>query len=139
VKEALNVARTDLKAALGLVDARPVAGDLELGQDLADGARKLWQKHARSFMRQLSDAVNDRHAKMGDVAFLLEPDLKEGRGGLRDVHALRVAAMATPVAPSEDLVGDAAGVILDARVALHRVTGKGADRLTLQDQENVAH
>ena len=38
--------------------------------------------------------VRDRHAQAGEVAFLLEPDLKEGRGGLRDVHALRWAQAA---------------------------------------------
>ena len=139
VKEALNVARSDLKAAVGLVDARPVAGDTALGDELAEGVRSLWQKHARSFMRQLGDAVADRHTRMGDVAFLLEPDLKEGRGGLRDVHALHIAALAVPVIPEEDLVGDAAGALVAARVELHRLTGRSADRLTLQEQESVAH
>ena len=38
--------------------------------------------------RPLADSVAERHAEAGEVAFLLEPDLKEGRGGLRDVHAL---------------------------------------------------
>ena len=138
VKEALNVARSDLKAALGLVDARAIAGDLELGEELADGVRKLWQKHARGFMRQLGDAVADRHARMGDVAFLLEPDLKEGRGGLRDVHALRVAALAVPVVPEDDLIAQAAETLMAARVELHRSTGKSSDRLMLQEQEQVA-
>src|SRR5207237_683237 len=80
----------------------------------------------------------ERHVRMGDVAFLLEPDLKEGRGGLRDVHALRVAALAVPVVPEDDLIEQAAETLMAARVELHRSTGKSSDRLTLQEQEQVA-
>ena len=59
--------------------------------------------------------------KFGEVAFLLEPDLKEGRGGLRDVHALGWASAAQPVLLDGDgrALEAAESVLIDARVALH--------------------
>ena len=46
-----------------------------------------WRKRAKRSLAAMSARVRDRHAQSGEVAFLLEPDIKEGRGGLRDVHA----------------------------------------------------
>ena len=140
VKEALAVAARDLKAALGLLDARTVAGDDDLGAELAGKARDSWRRHRGRWLRNLGDAVAERHRRFGDVAFLLEPDLKEGRGGLRDVHALMAAAVAVDVIPDIDEVLPAAEeVLLTARVELQRITGKARDRLVLQEQAAVAH
>ncbi|CAN5808995.1 [protein-PII] uridylyltransferase [soil metagenome] len=84
--------------------------------------------------------MEGRHRAAGEVAFLLEPDLKEGRGGLRDVHALRWAEQARRVLLPGDAKSLAAayGVLLDARVELHRATGRLGDRLLLQEQDAVA-
>ena len=139
VKDAIAVAGHDLKAALGLVSARTVAGDVEFGADLAARALDQWRRQARRWLPALGDAVKERHSRTGDVAFLLEPDLKESRGGLRDITALRAAARAAPVVPDEDLDRlDSSDALMAARVALHRVTGRASDRLALQDQDRVA-
>ncbi|MDQ3571059.1 MAG: [protein-PII] uridylyltransferase, partial [Actinomycetota bacterium] len=144
VKEALAVAALDLKAALGLLDARLVAGDAVLAAELADRARERWSKRWSRWLAALGEQVAARHESFGEVAFLLEPELKEGRGGLRDVHALRAAALASPVVgvPAVEGGGDALDqpheVLLSARVELHRRTGKTLDRLLLQEQDGVA-
>ncbi|HVM01113.1 MAG TPA: [protein-PII] uridylyltransferase, partial [Acidimicrobiales bacterium] len=139
VKEALAVADDDLKAALGLLDARLVAGDPALAADLAERARRQWARRAGRVLPALAAAVAERHARFGEVAFLLEPELKEGRGGLRDVHALRAAALATPVVdPDLEALLVAHDVVLSVRVELHRRTGKALDRLLLQEQDGVA-
>ncbi|MDP9388297.1 MAG: [protein-PII] uridylyltransferase, partial [Actinomycetota bacterium] len=139
VKEALAVAAGDLKAALGLLDARLVAGDPGLAADLAERAQRQWRQGARRWLPALAEAVAARHAQFGEVAFLLEPELKEGRGGLRDVHALRAAAMATPVVDAGgEAVRAAHDVLLAVRVELHLRTGKPLDRLLLQEQDAVA-
>ena len=139
VKEALSVAAGDLRAALGLLDARLVAGDADLAADLAARSRTQWRKSARRSLPELAVAVASRHARFGEVAFLLEPELKEGRGGLRDVHALQAAEMATPVVDAGgDAVAEANDVLLAVRVELHRRTGKAMDRLLLQEQDGVA-
>jgi [protein-PII] uridylyltransferase len=139
VKQALAVADDDLKAALGLLDARPIAGDASLADGLVAKGREQWRRRAKRALPELLAAVDARAQRFGEVAFLLEPDLKEGRGGLRDVHARRAAALAAPVV---DAAGGAlAGpneVLLAARVELHRRAGRAADRLLLQEQDAVA-
>ncbi|MDO9222502.1 MAG: hypothetical protein Q7U20_02195, partial [Caulobacter sp.] len=47
-----------------------------------------WRKRSKRWLAEVGESVRQRHRQHGEVAFLLEPDLKEGRGGLRDVHAL---------------------------------------------------
>lgn len=139
VKEAVAVADSDLKAGLGLLDARLVAGDAGLVADLLDKARALWRKRADRNLRALAAQVAERRGRFGEVAFLLEPDLKEGYGGLRDVHALRAAALASTVAhPPTGAVLDAAETLLTARVELHRRLGRPSDRLVLEEQDGVA-
>ena len=139
VKEALAVAGADLKAALGLLDARLVAGDAELAAGLVQRVRDLWRKRSGRWLEALGDEVAARHQAFGEVAFLLEPELKEGRGGLRDVHALRAAAMASPVVDAgEEALAEPHHLLLSARVELHLRTGKALDRLLLQEQDGVA-
>lgn len=132
VKEALAVAADDLKAALGLLDLRWIAGERALADELRDKALAQWRGRPQRSLTQLARAVEERHAAFGAVAFLLEPELKEGHGGLRDVHALKAAALATPViGPLEDLAAPA-DCLSRVRAALAR------DRLVLQEQDAVA-
>ena len=78
-----------LRTALGLLDARHVEGDPELSRALLSGARGAWRAGADRRLPELRAAGDAREREHGEVAFLLEPDLKSGRGGLRDVNALR--------------------------------------------------
>jgi [protein-PII] uridylyltransferase len=139
VKEALAVADSDLKAMLGMLDARYIAGDRALADELAQRAREQWRGKAKRWLRVLRDAVVERHARFGEVAYLLEPELKEGRGGLRDVHALWAARLATPVlAERIDAVNEPHDRLVAVRGALHARVGKALDRLVLQEQDGVA-
>jgi [protein-PII] uridylyltransferase len=139
VKEALAVADADLKAMLGMLDARWVAGDRALADELAVRAREAWRSKGKRWLRVLRDAVDERHAKFGEVAYLLEPELKEGRGGLRDVHALHAAALATPVLEGRlEPLDEPHGRIAAVRAALHLRMGRTMDRLVLQEQDGVA-
>ncbi|MCW2613350.1 MAG: glnD, partial [Frankiales bacterium] len=83
VEEALAVAADDLKAALGLLDARHLAGDAALSTDLLSRTRAAWRAGAARRLPKLREAVLGRAHLEGEVAFLLEPDLKSARGGLR--------------------------------------------------------
>ncbi|MDQ1684044.1 MAG: [protein-PII] uridylyltransferase [Frankiaceae bacterium] len=138
VDEAAAVARDDLKAVLGLVDVRHVAGDQELTAALRTQVLDAWRRDARRRLPELHAAVRERAEKYGELAFLLEPDLKESRGGLRDVHAIAAAAAAWIAdAPSED-VRAAAMRLMDVRGELHRCSSRSGDRLVLQEQSAVA-
>ncbi|MGI8535612.1 MAG: [protein-PII] uridylyltransferase [Mycobacteriales bacterium] len=142
VDEALAVAAGDLKAALGLLDARHIAGDASLTAELLTRTRAAWRAGAPTRLPQLREAVLERAATHGEVAFLLEPDLKSARGGLRDVHALQALAAAQVADPPGAPVRAALGLLLDVRGELHRRTaGAGrrvVDRLLLQEQDAVA-
>jgi len=140
VKEALSLAAGDLDTATALLDVRLIAGDSTLGDDLARKAEAQWQSRSDRWLPVVGAAVADRHERAGEVAFLLEPDLKEGRGGLRDVHAQHWAEAARRILLEGDEASLAAAyeMLLDVRVALHRRTGKASDRLLLQEQDGIA-
>jgi [protein-PII] uridylyltransferase len=140
-KEVLAVAREDLRAQLGLVDGRLVAGDPRVAEPLLRDALELWKSSAPRWFPILADQVRERHRTQGEVAFLLEPDLKEAHGGLRDVHVLAAARLALPAVAElvdPEKLTESAGVLTTVRVEVHRTTGRPDDRLLLQDQDQVA-
>ena len=143
-KEALGLARDDLATATSLLSARPVAGDEGLARSVAQDALAQWRRRGSQWLERLAKSVVERHASAPEVAFALEPDLKEGRGGLRDVQAIGWAhttgALGTDAwgADEADAVGRAYDLLLDVRVALHRATRRTGDLLVLQEQDAVA-
>ncbi|GGT49518.1 [protein-PII] uridylyltransferase [Actinomadura citrea] len=138
VAEARTVARGDMKAALGLLSARRLAGDHALVDELRAAVLADWRADAPTRLAELSAMCRERWETHGELAFLLEPDLKEAHGGLRDVHVMHAVA-ASWVAPAPDArVRAAHDLLLDIRHALHQVTGRSTDRLVLQEQQAVA-
>ncbi|TDC22079.1 [protein-PII] uridylyltransferase [Streptomyces sp. 8K308] len=136
--EAHETAADDLKVHLGLLDARHLAGDGALTAELRTALLAQWRAQAPARLPELHELGRERVRRHGELPFLLEPDLKEARGGLRDATALRaVAASWVADAPRQGL--DAArNTLLDVRDALHLATGRATDRLALEDQDQVA-
>ncbi len=124
-KEAVAIAGDDLKVVLSLLDGRPVAGDLELGARVLAKVRDRWVDGARKRIAGLEEISRARQDKEGDVAHLLEPDLKQAKGGLRDLRVLHALSVAAPVTASLDLTQGAADRLLSVRIELHRVVGSG--------------
>ncbi|MFC3587695.1 [protein-PII] uridylyltransferase [Streptantibioticus rubrisoli] len=136
--EARKTAGDDLKVQLGLLDARHIAGDPELTANLRTAVLADWRAQAPKRLPELHEMCLERAERQGELAHLLEPDLKEARGGLRDATVLRaVAASWLADAPREGLA-EARARLLDTRDALHLVTGRATDRLSLQEQDQVA-
>ena len=138
VDEASDVAAADLKAALGLLDARHVAGDRSLTEQLRSSVFTRWRRDARRRLAELADATQERWNNNGELAFLLEPDLKDSRGGLRDIHALHAVAASWLVDVPLARLEPAHALLLDARGELHRRSSRPTDRLVLQEQNPVA-
>jgi [protein-PII] uridylyltransferase len=146
-QECVGAAEDRLDAWTAMLDARPLAGDEgALARALAP-VRGRATDDPQGFARRLRDAAAERAERFGSCAQLLEPDLKEGSGGLRDVASL--GWLRTAVGrPLEDagLLGaheraavDAAEEFLvRARSAVHLETGKRSDRLLLELQPDVA-
>jgi len=140
VREALSLASDDLDTATALLSARHIAGDELLTSELAKRGQEQWSNKSDRWLGDLAARVTARHAEAGEVAFRLEPDIKDGRGGMRDVHALRWAEAARRVLLHHDdaELDKSYAVLLDARVELHRHTGRSTNVLALQDQASVA-
>jgi [protein-PII] uridylyltransferase len=138
VPQARRVARNDLKVALGLLYARHIAGDADLTTRLREGALEDWRSNARTRLAELKALHEERTRLHGELAFLLEPDLKESRGGQRDVHAIQAIAAAWVAPAPGPKVRAAYEQVMDARHVLHEVTGRRLDRLVLEEQDEVA-
>ncbi|MFG3190901.1 [protein-PII] uridylyltransferase [Streptomyces omiyaensis] len=136
--QARATAAEDLKVQLGLLDARPLAGDTALAASLRSTVLADWRNQAVRRLPELAELCRDRAERAGELRFLLEPDLKEARGGLRDVQALRAVAASWLADAPRDGLDTARRRLLDARDALHLATGRATDRLALQEQDAVA-
>jgi [protein-PII] uridylyltransferase len=136
--EALEVAAEDTKAALGLLDARHVAGNPELTARLREAALIQWRQRADHHLPILRELTTQRWRQQGELAFLLDGDLKEARGGLRDVRVLRGVAYAQVSDAWRPPVRAAYTRLLDVRDGLHLVAGRRRDRLLVQDLADVA-
>ena len=136
--EALSVAHDDVKVALGLLDARHVAGDAALSAELVAAAGDQWRRTTIRLLAQLKELTTSRWASHGELAFLLEGDLKEAAGGLRDVTILRGIGRAGVADTMRPAVRAAHLRLLDTRDALHLAVGRRVDRLVAQERAAVA-
>ena len=137
--EARRLAADDLRVLLGLLDVRHVAGDVGLTEALRASVLADWRGFSSKRLPELLDSCRERAERSGELAFSLEPDLKESRGGLRDLVVLRaVSASWVTDAPHSGLEA-AHESLLDVRDALQTVTGRATDRLSLQEHDAVAH
>jgi [protein-PII] uridylyltransferase len=136
--ELRDAAAADLRVALATLDIRQVAGDptqtqSSRGQRVAD-----WRRAAKSRLLDLAALTRDRWERVGDLAHATTPDLKESRGGTRDVSLLR-ALLATWLidVPAAELVR-LHNALLEVRDALHETTGRSSDRLVVDYAAEVA-
>lgn len=136
----LKIARTDLDTATALLSVRFLAGDESLALELAVASSEQWRLDPGTSAALVSERVDRLHQEHGEVAFGLGPDLKNGRGGMRDVHALTWARATGVLADQANEVSldEAYETLLRARVELHRVTNRPGDRLVLEIQDDVA-
>ena len=139
-KETVQLCETDLDTATALVTARVIVGNEQLGIEVIRDASASWAKRGRQWLVELHGRVLERYAKDGEVAFLLEPNLKEGLGGLRDIHALQWAVQAGLDLSIDDRMQleRCNAELLKIRVALHRHNGRANEILRLEDQAPVA-
>jgi [protein-PII] uridylyltransferase len=127
--QAVQVAATDLRAAFGLLEARHLAGDPELSEKVGSAVRQAWRAGIRGRYEEIAEGAHERWRKSGDVAHRVEPDLKSGHGGLRDVQLIDALAAAQLVdRPSRDVL-DGRDLLLNVRTELHRMAGRARDVL----------
>lgn len=139
-RQALALAKEDLDTATALLSMRHLAGDPAVSEKLAGMAAEKWVQQAGLWLPMLEARTTERHKTTGEVAFMLEPDLKDGRGGLRDVHAIGWAMATDDLDVSTDQAAllDSYETLLAVRVELHRSTGRSSNLLLLEEQDAVA-
>lgn len=145
VPEALKVAGEDIAVGLAMLDARHMAGDADLSALLVGGARRQWRIGIGSRFDELVEHAQARWQRSGQIAHRAEPDLKSGRGGLRDVQLLNALAIAqlADVYPSHALasptgtLGGAHLSLLNVRTELHRASGRGRELLLAQHADEI--
>jgi [protein-PII] uridylyltransferase len=153
VEDLLGAAREDLPTATSLLDWRRIAGDGALNEELTrrayDGVFALGE--LGRFFERLEREVEQRHRRFGGSVYMLEPDLKNGRGALRDLDVAWWAAKArwkvddfaalVPLGvllPRQLAAVESARALLWAiRNLLHHRAGRRSDRLSFDLQESI--
>ena len=127
--ECAEVAGRELSAGVGLLDLRVIAGDAELVRGARTALLTAWRGNARKRLPELLASLDERLESFGDAAYLLEPDLKEARGGFRDMIMLRALAATWLTDRPHSGVKEPYERLLDVRDALHLSSGRTIDRL----------
>ncbi|GAA3615122.1 [protein-PII] uridylyltransferase [Microlunatus ginsengisoli] len=136
--ECAEVAGRELSAGVGLLDLRVIAGDAELVAGARSALLGSWRNNARKRLPELLSSLDERLALAGDAAYLLEPDLKEARGGFRDMTMLRALAATWLTDRPHSGVEEPYDRLLDVRDALHVTSGRALDRLLAGEVADVA-
>jgi [protein-PII] uridylyltransferase len=135
--EARRLAAQDIKVVLGLLDSRTVVGNDALTKQMRESVLGDWRALAPRRLDELRLGVTERIERSGELAHLLEPDLKDSYGGLRDIVSLRAVAASWVTDAPVAALAPHRDVLLDVRDALHLVAGRATDRLLQQEQPAV--
>ena len=133
-----QVASADLPAAVGLLDLRGVAGDRTVIHRARTALLEDWRSAARRRLPELLASTRTRAERTGELAYLVEPDLKEARGGIRDAVVVFALAATWLTDRPHGEVDRAYAHLLDVRDALHVSTRRSTNRLLRADQDEVA-
>jgi [protein-PII] uridylyltransferase len=153
IKECLKLALEDLQVLTSVFDARVLWGEVDLFQHFRNKLqKKISRSKSRRYITELVSNSRERHEQFGDASHLLEPNLKDGQGGLRDYHNIRWISQLTyglnggPDRKFESIfppgeyqsLQHALEFIWDVRNRLHHTTGRKNDRLYFEYQNGLA-
>jgi len=151
--DAIRLSKTDLTIRTALLEGRYVWGDQELYDE---GSRRFTREvvrgNERVFVTEKLAERNARHKRMGDSRYVVEPNVKDGKGGLRDLHTLYwIGKFIHRVRTASELVDvglftraeyrsfrKAENFLLAVRSHMHVITGRAEDRLTFDLQRRIA-
>lgn len=152
-KDCWRTAEKDLELFLSLLEGRFLAGERETFLQWEEELPSAFpEERKRKFVLQIQEREESRHAHGGGSVFVLEPEVKEGKGGLRDYHAaLGAARIKFSIRSAKELTEKgllserewgqyslALGFLWRVRNQLHYLHGRREDRLSFEDQEAVA-
>ncbi len=153
IDDMIAMAVSDITARTALLEARYICGDENLYDEAAGRFKRKVQDHShRQFIADKLTERDERHHRMGDTRYVVEPNVKEGKGGLRDLHALFwIGKYIHDVRRAAELVdvglfssaeyrqfNRADNFLWAVRCHLHIITGRAEDRLTFDTQKEIA-
>ena len=153
VKDCLRLAREDYTIRTSLVEYRHLTGDEALAEELGQRLRKeLFRSTRAEFVEAKLEERAERHRKQGGQRYMVEPNVKEGKGGLRDlqslywigkyVHGVQQAADLVQhkvfTAEEYELFKGAHDFLWAVRCHMHLIAGRAVDQLTFDMQVEVA-
>ena len=153
IDQCVRLSQSDMTIRTALLDARLILGDMTLYAEFQQRFRKdVLEGSARPFIEAKLAEQNERHARSGASRYRVEPNVKDGKGGLRDLHTLHwLAKHLYPDKAEEEFVE--AGVftrtefrsfrrceafLWAVRCNLHFMTGRAEERLTFDHQRQMA-
>ncbi|MGE5817233.1 MAG: DUF294 nucleotidyltransferase-like domain-containing protein, partial [Deltaproteobacteria bacterium] len=154
VSESIRLAEVDMKVKTTILDSRFLCGDYALYDEFDKAVEKrLIKKRINRFTQEKLEESRLRHASYGGSVYLLEPEVKEGEGGLRDIHTARwiarvclnakdldaLALNGVLTAEETSALKESEDFLFRVRNELHFSTGKHQDQLTFEEQEKVSH
>jgi [protein-PII] uridylyltransferase len=153
IPETLDLARQDPTVRTAILDARFLNGDVEIFHEFRDALRERVFADPAAFIAERVEALRDRHLKYGESLYLLQPNLKEGVGGLRDYHTAYWVARAAHrgLRGLDDLLHlgllteremeefrGALAFLWSVRNELHLTAGRPTDQLSFELQDRIA-
>ncbi|HET8549361.1 MAG TPA: hypothetical protein VFL57_15215 [Bryobacteraceae bacterium] len=136
LSQSCNIDSGNLEGTITLFDHRFLTGDRTLYEQLAQRLPRIFQTHRLVLMRGLITMAKARHVKFQNTIFHLEPNVKEGPGGIRDLHMIAWLNALGVAAPSE--LGDARSFLFDVRRRLHDKYGRDANVLSFEAQDEMS-
>jgi [protein-PII] uridylyltransferase len=153
VDECIRLSRNDMTICTSILEARYLAGDRDLFNELEERyGDEVIDRISSDFIREKLAERDNRHRRMGESRYVLEPNVKDGKGGLRDLHTLFwIAKFFYRVRKRADLATKGVFTRRDynlfikcedflwaVRCHLHFATGKAEERLSFEMQRDIA-
>ncbi len=153
IKDCVALAGEDLEVLMSLLDGRFICGISNLFVEMSEGLRKkVVRSRSRKIISMIVEDNSDRHLRFGDSSYLLEPNLKEGQGGLRDFHTmLWIARIKSGLKQPKELeylgfisenelaeITRAVSFVQNVRNRLHHLAKRKCDQLHMEFQIQIA-
>ena len=153
IDECIRLAKSDNTILTAILEARYICGDENLFERLVtDFRREIVSKDAREFIADKLGERDQRHFKVGESRYLVEPDVKDGKGGLRDLHTLFWIAKYIYATNSTGELAEKGAFTREelaifkkcerflwaVRCHLHFLSKRGNDRLSFDRQSDIA-
>jgi [protein-PII] uridylyltransferase len=128
--ECLTLTEGNLELTLSLIDRRFLAGDQSLFAEFDTGFRRFFDRKRNEIALGAAGLARERHSRYQNTIYHLEPNVKEGPGGLRDLHMLQWFQAAGHL-------GEAGSKLAALRTSLHQFFGRDSNTLTFEAQDTV--